>query len=880
MKLPAVSIVAAFAAGLAVSGGLGAISLPAWIGVVLTLILIGAILLVGGLSRMASVFALAAWVLLGAFALRLDQASLPANHVTRLIDSGRLDTSVALRWRGQLRQDPERLPWGLRYDVDLDEVETAGAAMPISGGLRLSSFFNEKDTPPPGYLRAGDRVEALVRARSPRNFANPGSADIRGALARQGIHLQAPLRSGELLRRIDGPPPSLRHRLARARGILLARLDSLFRDAPWPGTILRAMLLGDRSFVDRERVEAFQQTAAYHVLVIAGLHVAALIGFVFWVAKRLRLALLPRTLVTLAVLAGYVGIVEDRPPILRAALMATAYLAARLLYRRVELPNAIAVAALVILIARPGAFVDASFQLSFLAVGTIAGLALPWIERTSEPYRRALAHLSDVSRDAGHSPRAAQFRLDLRAVSAWLAGKLPSHVASLAPRIVTFPCRAGIGLWNLVVVSATIQIGMLPLLAHYFHRVSPVGPLANIPAVLLTGLIVPLGFLTLGSSFLWRGLGVVMAKVLAWLVAALSGSIGWFSSLHWASYRIPGPPVWVLAGFLVVLVLLAIAARLPRRRWEWLLALPLAVFVFLVSAYPFSSRFVRGDLEVTVLDVGQGDSLFVAFPDGHTMLIDGGGTPGYGRSSGIRIGIDTGEQVVSPYLWSQGLKRLDVVALTHAHQDHIGGLTAVLQNFRVGELWVGREVDSPAYRALLAEANARGVLVTHRKNGEVIVTDGVREDVLWPETSGQIDAPKNDDSLVLRLVYKQTAMLLPGDIERKVENSLESKREALDADFLKVAHHGSKTSSTPDLLDLVHPRFAAISVGENNPFGHPNPEVLERLTSRGIRVFRTDQDGAITARSDGHTLTVRTFLDSGAKQVAASGSPAANHGPR
>jgi competence protein ComEC len=861
MKLPAVWIVAIFATGIALTSPLRRIPLPVWVGLTLLFLLSGAILLWRCRTRAAGFCALCAWAFLGGLAMRIEETPLPENHVSRLVVERRLDNSVPLRWRGLLRQDPERLPWGLRYAVELESVETEGQFLPVTGGLGISYFRDDRSSEPPADLRAGDRVEALVRARIPHNFGNPGAPDMRLNLARQGIHLTGSLRAGELLRKLEGPPLRLRHRLARIRGALLARLDEMFQAAPWSAAILRGMLLGDRSFIEQERIEAFQKSAAYHVLVIAGLHVAALVAFVVWAARRMRLGLLASTLLSLLVLAGYVSIVEDRPPILRAALMATAYLLARLLYRRVELLNSIAVAAFIVLVARPSAFADASFQLSFLAVGTIGGLAIPWIERTSGPYRRALAHLSDVTRDAAHPPRAVQFRLDLRALSAWLSRRVPQRWATHAPRLVALPCRAGIGLWDIVLLSATIQLGMSPLLAHYFHRVSLVGPLANIPAVVLAGLIVPLGFLTLGASFLWRALGAVMSRALTWLVAALAASTEWCSTLSWSSYRIPGPPLWLLAACLITLAGMAAAARSTRRRAEWLLLGPLVLLLSSVAIYPFAPRLERGKLEVTVLDVGQGDSLFVAFPGGRTMLIDGGGALGLNYGGAVRTGVDPGEQVVSPYLWQRGVKRLDVVALTHAHQDHIGGLLAVLENFRVGELWIGREANSQAYRALIAMARARGVRVVHHIQGDVITWNVIEDEVLWPTSTESSETPKNDDSFVLRLVFGKTAMLLPGDIERPVENNLEGAPYLLSADFLKVAHHGSRTSTTPAWLAQVHPTVAAISSGENNPFGHPHPEVVDRLEAAGIRVMRTDRDGAITVRSDGKAISVHTFLN-------------------
>jgi len=835
-----------------------------WLAVAVGVVLASLGLLRGGREQAAWFVGLLAWVFLGAAAFRLEQSAKPANHISTLLAEGRLDTGEALRWRGRLREDPVRLPWGFRYDVDLEEVEAAGQAMPIGGGLRVSYFRKERASPEAlPLLRAGDRVEALVRARPPHNFGNPGAFDFRAHLVRQNIHLTGSLRSAELLRKVGDPPPTIAHRLARVRGRLLEQLDAIFPAAPDNAAVLRAMLLGDRSFIDRERAEVFQKSAAYHVLVIAGLHVAALAAFVLWAARRLRLPVLASTLVTLAVLVSYVGIVEDRPPIFRAALMAALYLCARPFFRRVDLLNTIALAALVILAACPSALADPSFQLSFLAVSSIAALSVPWLSRLSEPYRHALEHLSDVTRDGAHSPRAAQFRLDARAAATWLAQRLPARLAARASALVTLPCTGVLRLWEVFLLSATIQLGMLPLLADYFHRVSLAGPLANIPAVLLTGLIVPLGFLALGVSLVWAALGSFLGKVLGALVSALVASVEWFTRWNWTSYRIPGPPAWVLATFFGALILMALAARAGRKRWQLLLAVPLAALGFTIATYPFRPSLERGKLEVTVLDVGQGDSIFTAFPGCHTMLVDGGGNLGASRMGKVRTGLDIGEQVVSPYLWTRGLKRLDVVALTHAHQDHLGGLDAILENFRVGELWVSHEVSSAAYRALLEHARARRVRIVHRVRGDAFAWDGVAGHVLWPDTSDEVPSAKNNDSLVLRLEHGHVTLLLPGDIERPVEHELVSDGEPLSADFLKVAHHGSKTSTTAELLAHV----AAISVGATNPFGHPSPEVLDRLRDAGVRVLRTDREGAITAFSDGQTLRVRSLVEQNRKQT-------------
>ncbi|MCU1342250.1 MAG: internalization-related competence protein ComEC/Rec2, partial [Candidatus Acidoferrum typicum] len=385
MKLPSLWPAACFAGGILLFGKLAARmgSTPrTFLLAATSLLLFGFVLLYKNWLLPACVAAAAAWMCLGYAAAGFERISVPANLASSLIASGKSDSSVALRWRGRLRADPLALPWGTRYEINLQEVGSAGGVMPVSGGLRVTSYTDEQNPAAPPLARAGDRVEVLARALPVRNFGSPGSFDDRGYLALQGIHLQGTLRSNQLLTILDHPPLTLSNWLARGRGRLLRSLSGIFVSRPDEAALARAMLLGDRSFVEHDRVTEFQQTGVYHVLVLAGLHVGALTAFFIWAGRRLHLPLISRTLLTLFVLAAYVGIVEDRPPILRAALMATLYLLAQLLYRRMDLLNVAALAALGILAVRPSEITDASFLLSFSAVATIGALAIPWLEHT------------------------------------------------------------------------------------------------------------------------------------------------------------------------------------------------------------------------------------------------------------------------------------------------------------------------------------------------------------------------------------------------------------------------------------------------------------------------------------------------------------------
>jgi competence protein ComEC len=244
-------------------------------------------------------------------------------------------------------------------------------------------------------------------------------------------------------------------------------------------------------------------------------------------------------------------------------------------------------------------------------------------------------------------------------------------------------------------------------------------------------------------------------------------------------------------------------------------------------------------------------------------LIDGGGAFGGFPGHEEARGSDPGEEAVSPYLWSRGFKKIDVVALTHAHQDHLGGLNVILENFVIGRLWIGREINNPALARLEALARERNIPVEYETRGKRFSLDEVQGEFLRPDIS-TLDpavAAKNNDSLVLRLKFRNRTLLLPDDAEKQAEHVILQDNSAnLHADVLKVGHHGSKNSTTQEFLDAVAPSIAIISSGEDNPYGHPSPELLERLEASGARVLRTDRDGAVHILTDGDRLEISCFM--------------------
>jgi len=448
-----------------------------------------------------------------------------------------------------------------------------------------------------------------------------------------------------------------------------------------------------------------------------------------------------------------------------------------------------------------------------------------------------------------------------------MSSRLPVRLSEVAENSLATGISFSLRVWELLVITMALQLGMLPLMARDFHRITLDAPLVNLAAVPLTGVVVPLGFLTLGTALLFPALGKLVAVPLAWATLLLLCIVQWFAHFPQWSYRIPGPPSSLVVIFLLAGVLLAMALRIihPGRRLMARVACGvLGAGALTIALFPFGPKWSKGKLEVTVLDVGQGDSLFVVSPHGRTLLIDGGGAFGGFPGHEEHNGPDPGEDAVSPYLWSRGFQKLDAVALTHAHQDHIGGLTAILENFRVGSLWIGREVSSAALSNLERLAHERKIPVVHETRGRAFSWDGVEAQFLWPEISPEeiAPSPKNNDSLVLRLQYGDRSLMLPGDAEKQTERQIlaENSDAIIHADVLKIGHHGSKNSTTPEFLGAVGPQIAVISAGEDNPYGHPSPELLERLEEAGLWVLRTDRDGAVHVLTDGRQLQISCYV--------------------
>ena len=743
--------------------------------------------------------------------------------------------------------------WQIAGVVDTHPVETAYLKKFV---LRADTLKHKKDS-----YRVSGRIRVTVSGEGPA-FARGDRVVFRSRL--------------QVVRR--EPAGDLSSQFDRARRALAALIDGAGKKSS--AAVLKALVIGDRTAISSGVRDAFNRAGVGHVLAISGLHIGIVAAVAFFFFHKLLCLVRPllwrawtrkgAAILSLIPVAVYGLVSGMSPSTQRAVIMVAAFLMTFLFDRERDSLNTLALAAFIILILSPPALFSFSFQLSFAAVLSIL-YGLSCIQKAAP---------------AGGPDRRTGF-------------------AS--------------GVWRKLVaffqVSLLAICGTLPLVMFYFNQVSLIGLLANFVVVPLVGFaVIPCGLLAIFIYPVSTQIADGCVQICLLVLDCVLPAINFFADLPFAAVKTITPSLFEMVCYYVLgwVVLDGLknrrnpetdrhsaltradrsAARKSYRELYgkfglnrllshltaapgWLAAgsaakrhtiIGLVVVVALLAdtGYWFARRHLNSDLRVTYIDVGQGSSALLELPGGHTVLIDGGGF------SDNRT-FDMGARVLAPFLWRKKIRSIDTLVLSHPNSDHLNGLIFIAQHFNVKTIWSNNETRSTlGYKHLqdiIAQKQIRLPDFQHMPRRQAI--NGVEFCFLYPPVdflarkAGQEWRKTNNNSLVVKVSFGEVSFLFAGDIMAEAEQELvELAADDLGCDILLVPHHGSRTSSSRPFLASVQPDVAVFSAGWKNRFRFPHPTVLAAYEEMGCRIFRTDQNGAISVETDGNHLTVKPFIPS------------------
>ncbi|HEX8775195.1 MAG TPA: ComEC/Rec2 family competence protein [Pyrinomonadaceae bacterium] len=845
----------------------------------------------------ATMFILLAFISAGALCAVIEKRGLTSHRVERLMLDGVIASGDPVEIEGVLTSAPEPAPESFYLTLRVEKIRFRDTEREASGTVRLAanvpSVFVRAE-----YealeLRYGARLRVMTALDRTERFRNPGVSSLPEYLEQRSLDATGTIKSPLLIERLDDERVLLPlYWLYEWRQHLQAEIAARF-SAETAG-ILSAALLGNRYGLSRGAAERFRAGGTFHVLVISGLHISFIGGLMIWLLRRLTKRRGWQFASSTLFLWAYTIAVGAESSVVRAALMFTVVTLAPVLKRRAGSLNALGGAALLLLVWRPSELFDPSFQLTFLSVLMIVAISWPLLQRLREvgTWRPTLT--------TPYPPLCPSWWRTLAEALFWDEKQWRREMARSvyqyrlfktvwAARLARFRLQRALRYTvSALVISASVQLGLLPFLILYFHRLSFASLILNIVVGVLMASLSIVALAALVVSQLSATLAAPLIQLAEWTGWLMIHSVDPFAAARIASVRLPeysGRAASIYGLYYLPLSYLTLrlarwnplrspfavaeSEAVPRVRTK-LAALAFVITLGIIVGHPLSAGRPDGRLRVDFLDVGQGDAALVTMPDGTTLLVDGGGRPPFARrvetSAGEqerepfeRDARSIGEAVVSEYLWWRGLNSVDYILATHADADHMDGLNDVAQNFSVRAAFVARAPRTdPEYARFAQTMKAEGISIYQIGRGDSLRFGPVVADVLWPTRNESKDLPSNNDaSIVLRLRFNERTFLLTGDIEGRAEETILRARDDLRSDVVKVAHHGSKTSSTQDFVTATRPSLAVISVGPTSPFGHPRPEIVERWRAVGAQTMTTGEHSTITISTDGHDLKTVT----------------------
>ena len=582
---------------------------------------------------------------------------------------------------------------------------------------------------------------------------------------------------------------------------------------PTQANICKGLIIGRTGDIEEEIQENFRITNISHILAISGTHIVYIVSAINLVFNKLIGKNKTKILIIL-ILIFYMFIVGFTPSMVRAGIMGILYNLASLVSRKNNFATSISISLLLILINNPYSILNIGLQLSYLAT---VGIVL-----FNKMFIHYFSNLKFIKKNIyiKTKPKLRKF--------------IKIFQESLA-----------------IMLSA--QIMLFPVLIYNFNILGIYFILANLLAGIITGpiLILSIIFIITPINFITQIVSLILSNLFSLLIL-----ISDLSNLPKAKIYLPTPNLFFIIIYYIVILLIRQIYKLYNSkkkitnsefRFRNLISivkykikkLKIKITIIL-SLSIIILNIIPKDLRIHFIDVGQGDSTFIETPHNKTILIDGGGS--------LSESFDVGEKTLLPYILDRGYTKIDYIFITHFDQDHVGGILTLLKEIKIGKIFIGEQFEEcENYDKFINIVKQEKLEVTKIKKGDKIIIDNIIFNILFPDIENPIEENSlNNNSIVMQMKYKSITALFTGDIEEIAEEQI--IKENIEADILKIAHHGSKTSSTQKFLEKVKPKIALIGVGENNKFGHPNIEVIKRLEKLKTKIFKTAQNGEITMK--------------------------------
>ena len=832
----------------------------------------------------------------GAICFQIQKLSVAENRLKILYDSNQISSGDPIEIEGILDSEPETAIGGFFIEIKTEKAFYKENGLEISGNIRLFAPIRDEEIQSEYErlnLNYGSKIIVACNLNREDKFLNPGVVSQKKILDQKDIDANGTIKSPLLIEKISDSNNFFGFGwLYDTRRELVEDFRNNFNQQT--AGVLIASLLGNRYFLDKQTAEVFREGGTFHVLVISGLHITFIGGLILLFVRFFTKQRFWQFLVACAVLWSYAIAVGAGLPVIRASIMFTILLFSQVIYRKGSLLNALGACILILLVWRPEDVFNQSFQLTVTSVTSILAMAFPLIENFrkigSWSPSAEMPFPPNVSKYLRSFCETIYWREKLWERNSkrqiWSANLFKStYLEWFAKRdlqkILSFTFEA-------FVVSFVVQLWLLPLMIVYFHRL----PLFAVFLNIWVGIIVAIQSFAAFIALLLAQLGkffafpfIKITEFFNWILISIpqfliennfaSVRLPVYSGNFKAVYFLYFAPLILLTTLLNLWNPFALNSRFKVQSSKLNIALfSLSLILFsIVVFHPFSAPVADGRLHIDFLDVGQGDSALITFPNGETLLIDGGGQlnfdQNYTQSDTQNEpelfeadGQNIGESVVSEFLWEKGYSKIDYILATHADADHIQGLSDVAKNFQIKSALFGRTPFQDAdFAELYKILQRRKIPFVKLSRGDVSTFGGATVEILYPlPNDTEKVVSENNKTLVVRVIYGNKKFLFTGDIEKEAENYLIQNPAFLQADVVKVAHHGSRTSSIQDFIDATKAEYAIIPVGKTSRFGHPHSEVVERWKNSGAKIMTTGEKGTISISTDGKDLLIETFI--------------------